>query len=112
METKKKTVRIAKDVLVPNQGWRHLSLNPEQMKEVFGRVRWFNVGTMEQCLKDVDRIAKLSPTNKVRVAIALFDKLATHSLTGYQEELAYRAHVLRDTARKAGQNNGQSEKQD
>ena len=89
MEVKKMYgIQISKKVLVPNQGWTRISLEEGETMGVIGRVRLINTYLMTVCLEDAEKMSKLSPTNKVRVALALFDKLGLHSFTSYREELA------------------------
>jgi len=93
-----KAVLMHKKVLVPKEGWRRIGLTEEEASDVLGRVRWLNVAAMEQCLKDAELLKDLSRTNRVRVAIALFDKLGLHSFTAMQEELASKIDSIRDAA--------------
>ena len=102
-----KAVLMHKKVLVPKEGWRRIGLTEEEANDVLGRVRWLNVAAMEQCLKDAELLGDLSPTNKVKVAIALFDKLGLHSFTAMQEELSSKIDSIRDAASKGSQDSGQ-----
>ena len=91
-----KAVLMSRNVYLNNEGWTRISLSEEEAKDILGRVRYLNIATMEQCLKDAELLGKLSPTNKVRVAIALFNKLALHSFSAYQDELGNKAHLLKN----------------
>jgi len=103
-----RTVQLSKNVLVPNQGWQRVSLEESEVMEVIGRVRMINTSLMKVCLEDADEVGNLSPVNKLRIAIALFDKLGIHSFTAYQEELADKVHMIRNEARKVDQSTEQS----
>ena len=103
----KAPVLMHKNVLVPKEGWMRIGLTEEETNDVMGRVRWLNVAAMEQCLKDAELLGDLSPTNKVKVAIALFDKLGLHSFTAMQEELASKIDSIRDAASKGSQDSRQ-----
>ena len=92
-----KTISMSRNVFVKNEGWTRINLNDQETKDVLGRVRWLNVGAMEQCLKDAELLGKMSPTNKVRVAIALFEKVGLHNFTAFREELDNKAHQLRNS---------------
>jgi hypothetical protein len=102
-----KAVLMHKNVLVPKAGWQRIGLTEEEANDVLGRVRWLNVAAMEQCFKDVELLGDLSPTSRVRVAIALFDKLGLHSFTAMQEELASKIDSIRDAASKGSQESEQ-----
>jgi hypothetical protein len=102
-----KGVLMHKNVLVPKEGWKRIGLTEEESNDVLGRVRWLNVVAMEQCLKDAELLKDLSPTNRIRVAIALFDKLGLHSFTALQEELASKIDSIRDAAGKGNQDSEQ-----
>lgn len=102
-----KAVLMHKNVLVPKEGWKRIGLTEEEANDVLGRVRWLNVAAMEHCLKDVELLGDLSPTNRVRLAIALFEKVGLHSFTAMQEELASKIDSIRDAASKGNQDSEQ-----
>ncbi|MBM3157237.1 MAG: hypothetical protein FJ004_08130 [Chloroflexi bacterium] len=95
-------VPIKKNVFVPNQGWRRISLDEGESMEVIARVRSLNQSLMKVCLADAEQMGNLSPANKVRVAVALFERLGVASFTAYQEELADKVHLIRDAAKRNG----------
>ena len=92
-----KGISMSRNVFVKNKGWRRIGLTEEETQNVINRVRWLNVTTMEQCLKDTELLGELSPTNKVGTAIALFEKLSMDSFTAIQEELANKAHMIKNS---------------
>ena len=105
---KMETVQIKKNVFVPNQGWRRISLDEGESMDVIARVRSLNTSLMKVCLSDAEQMGNLSPANKVTVAVALFERLGVASFTAYQEELAEKVHLIRDAAKRTGQSSEQS----
>ena len=104
-------IQISRSVLVPNKGWERISLEEDEAMEVIARVRLINTSLMKICMEDAEKIGKFSPTNQVRIGLALFDKLGLHSFTAYREELACKADLIRDAARKEAQSFEQTETQ-
>ena len=94
-------IKISRNVRMPDQSWTRISLEEGEAMEVIGQVRMVNTSLMKVCLEDAEKMGKLSPTNRVRVALGLFNKIGLHSFTAYKQELDCKADAVRDEARKA-----------
>ena len=86
--------RFPKDVPTsPYPKWESVELTPEQENKLDEETRQENITLMKQCLSDAKQILeekelKDYQTNVVQMAVALFEKRASH-LAYHKEEFAY-----------------------
>ena len=103
MGTPKKGVQMSKNVNLENIGWRTIWLSEDEMAETHDRVRTQNLEIMAQCIQDVEQFGKLTPTNKARVVVALYERVAISSYSAYQEALTKKINRVRMAAKNAEQ---------
>jgi len=63
--------------------WQEIELSPDEEREQEEKARIHNIILLKQCIDDAQQVLKekqLPPNDMVRIAVALFEKRASHEV--------------------------------